>query len=68
MMEEWNKLSRRPYRVVTFTSYDRNNEIIYHSDVLMTLLHDHVVLCIECLKNPEDQDRVRREITSSEIN
>jgi len=54
MMEQWNKLSKRPYRVVTFTSKDRNGEVVYHSDVIMTLLHDHVVLCVECLKDPED--------------
>jgi len=50
LMAKWNQIASKPYKTVTFSSYDRNGNVIYHTDCMMTLLHDHAVICLEAIK------------------
>jgi len=51
LIEKWNKISLRPYRAVTFESYDRKGNIVYHTDCMLTLLADHAVICVTAVKD-----------------
>ena len=56
---------KRHYRLVTFTSLDKNGDIIYHTDVVMTILNSHVVINTSALST-QDRERIINEITSDE--
>jgi len=68
LIEEWNKISLRPYRAVTFTSFDRKGHIIYHTDCMMTLLHDHAVVCITTIKEKKERKNLMIELTNPPLN
>lgn len=38
LIDNWNKISKRPYRAITFTASDRKGNVIYHTDCMLTLL------------------------------
>ncbi len=58
LVEQWNKLSKRPYKAVTFTSADPTGDVIYHTDCMLTLLYDHVVICVSAVIKSEDKIRL----------
>jgi hypothetical protein len=68
LVEQWNKLSKRPYRAVTFTSADPTGDVIYHTDCMLTLLHDHVVCCLSAVVNPEVKMNLKNELSSPDLN
>ena len=68
LIEQWNKLSKRPYRAVTFTSYDRKGNMIYHTDCMLTLLHDHAVVCLTTLTNKKERKHLMLELTNPPLN
>lgn len=60
--------STRQLRGVTFQSADAKGDPIYHTDVMMTLLSKHAVVCLDAVTTPEDRARLVEEITSPELN
>ena len=67
MFIQWNQIAFKPYKAITFSSYDRNGNLIYHTDCLMTLLNDHAVICLEAIKSKKERQHVILELTSSSI-
>ncbi len=65
---QWNKLSLRPYRAVTFTSYDRLGQVIYHTDCMLTLLSDHAVIALTCIKSKKERKRCSLELSNPPLN
>lgn len=65
---QWNKISARPYKAVTFTAYDRKGNTIYHTDCMMTLLHDHAVVCVTTIKDKRERKRLMVELTNPPLN
>lgn len=55
LIEQWNKLSARPYKAVTFKSYDKYGQQIYHTDCMMTLLNQHAVVAITCVLDKKER-------------
>ena len=53
---QWNKISEEAYKAITFTSYDRIGNIIYHTDCMMTLLNDHAVICFATIENKKERE------------
>jgi hypothetical protein len=47
------------YEVIAFSASDRNNEAIYHTNVLMCVGDIFAVVCLEAIKNPDERYRVR---------
>ena len=45
MLKQWNSISSEPYRIVFLEAYDWEGRRIYHTDCLLTILHDHVLFC-----------------------
>jgi len=68
LIDRWNQISNRPYRAVTFTSYDKKGNIIYHTDCMMTLLHDHAVLCVTSVRNKKERKRLILELCNPPLN
>ncbi len=67
-MEKFNSISKTPYRCVTWHSCDKSGSPIYHTNVIMALLHDHAVLCTASIPDLEERARVVAELTSPELN
>ena len=61
---EWNKLSKNPYKAVTFESYDQKGQQIYHTDCMMTLLYDHAVISITAIRDKSMRKRVALELSN----
>ena len=53
---------------MTFTSFDRKGNIIYHTDCMMTLLHDHAVVCITTIKDKKERKHLMVELTNPPLN
>jgi hypothetical protein len=68
LLAQWNQLSLRPYRAVTFTSYDRKGNVIYHTDCMLTLLHSHAVVCLTTVKDKKERKRLMIELTNPPMN
>ena len=65
LLAKWNQIASKSYKTVTFSSYDRNGNVIYHTDCMMTLLHDHAVICLEAIKNKKERQNVILMLTST---
>jgi hypothetical protein len=68
LIEQWNKISMRPYKAVTFTAFDREDNIIYHTDCMMTLLHDHAVISVDTVKDWWERNNLTLELCSPTMN
>ena len=68
LIDQWNKLSKNPYRAVTWTSYDRVGNVIYHTDCMMTLLNEHAVICLTAIKDKKERKRVVLELSNPPLN
>jgi hypothetical protein len=65
LLADWNQIASKPYKTVTFSSYDRNGIVIYHTDCMMTLLHEHSVICLDAIKNKKERQNVILALTST---
>ena len=52
---QWNKISKVPYRAITFEAKDADGEVIYHTDCMMSLLGRHAFCCLEAIKDPTER-------------
>lgn len=52
------------YDACIFDSYDRDGHAIYHTNVMMAMGHDYVVICIEAIAD-KDKSKVLKAITES---
>ncbi len=68
LIQKWNKISKRPYKAVTFTAHDRKGNIIYHTDCMMTLLHDHAVVSMTTVKNKKERKNLVLELSNPPLN
>jgi hypothetical protein len=67
-VDYYNKISKRPYSAVVWRSVDPKNNPVYHTNVVMALLKDHVILCSESIKLPSERKKVIYEITDETLN
>lgn len=68
LLAQWNLISLRPYKAVTFTSTDRKGNVIYHTDCMLTLLHDHAVVCLTTLRDKKERKRLMVELSNPPMN
>jgi hypothetical protein len=59
-LEEWCRVTN--YEPVTFTSYDQNNEIIYHTNVVLTLGDGFCIVCLDAIKDDDERDLLRKKL------
>lgn len=57
------------YEPITFTAVDRNGMPIYHTNVLMCVGDQYVVICLDCIRDQEEKDKLLEAIqkTGKEI-
>jgi hypothetical protein len=67
-LSEFNKLSKNPYRTVVWRSVDPSNNPVYHTNVVMAALKDHVILCTDSIRDKAERERVVSEITDPKLN
>ncbi len=65
---QWNKISSKAYKAVTFSAYDRKGNVIYHTDCMLTLLYDHAVVCVTAIKDKRERKRLMIELTNPPLN
>lgn len=53
---------------MTFRSFDKLGQRVYHTDCMMTLLHDHVVISLTAIKDKKDRKRVILELSNPPLN
>lgn len=72
MIDELNNIAEktgdRRIKGVKFRSYDKNGEVIYHTDCMFTLFSKHAVICLDAIKDEEEKEMVIRELTDPTLN
>lgn len=67
-LELFNAKSSKPFKIVTFTSTTATGTPIYHTNVMMSVLKDHCVVCLESINDLEERKMVVEELTSTHLN
>ena len=67
LVQQWNKLSKVPYRAITFEARDANDDIIYHTDCMMSLLGRHAFCCTQAIKDPAERKAIEQVLYPLEI-
>lgn len=64
---EWEKLTG--YQAILFSSYDKNKQIVYHTNVVMCLAEEFAIVCLDAMEDEDARDRVKRSLleTNHEI-
>ena len=66
-MDVINEYSSLPYKLITFKSYDLSNNLIYHTNVMMSILKNDIIICLESIKNEEEKNIILSEIQKYNI-
>ena len=53
------------YRPVIFSSYDSNDGVIYHTNVMMSMGDDFVLICFESIKDINERELVKKSLEKS---
>ena len=61
-LEEWKK--QMEYEIVMFTSRDYNNNLIYHTNVVMTLGEGFTIVCLDAIENEEQKKKIHDKLAS----
>ena len=67
-MNQFNQISKNPYRSIVWHQDDPKGNPINHTNVVMSILRNHVVLCTETIIDKKEKDKVIKEITGSYLN
>lgn len=60
-----NFCARMHYTPVAFTATDVNNQLIYHTNVMMCVADQYVVICLESIRDTTEKAKVMHQITAS---
>lgn len=55
----------KDFESVSFHSFDSENSPIYHTDVVISVLSDHVLVCSEAIKDDQEREKVIQHIINS---
>jgi len=64
-IESFNKHSLEHYELITFSSFDLDNNSIYHTNVLLSILENHVVVCLETIKDVNERKYVLEKLSQN---
>lgn len=53
------------YNKIIFHSFDENDLLIYHTNVMMAMGKEFVVICLDSIKDPDEQDQLIRSFSQS---
>lgn len=60
-----NKIALEPYQLITFSSFDQENNSIYHTNVLLSILERHAVICSETIKDANEQENLLQKLSEN---
>jgi hypothetical protein len=60
--KEWGKLSG--YEILTFTSKDENDHLIYHTNVMLSLGDKFSIVCLECIANEKERESLKNKLSA----
>lgn len=63
VFEKW--CANEGFKPIGFTATDQNNQLIYHTNVMMCIGETFAVICLESIKNQEERALVKNELTNS---
>jgi len=58
--------ANHPYKAVTFEAKDQRGDVIYHTDCLMTLLAQHVMICLDAIRDLTQRNNLISALTQGE--
>ena len=61
-IENFNKFSDKPYRLITFNAVDSKGVPIYHTNCILSILNNHTVCCLDTIKDKKERIRVEKEL------
>ena len=67
-LKEFNSISKTPFKSVTFSAKMDTNKPIYHTNVMMALLTNHAVVCLDSVQDEEERKNLKKELTSKSLN
>ena len=53
-----NQISKSPYELVLFSAKDINGNEIYHTNVIMSVLAKHIIICIEAISDENERKTI----------
>ena len=56
------------YKIVYFHSYDSNEKLIYHTNVMMALGEEFAIICLESIVDDEERNQVIKHLKASKKN
>ncbi len=59
-LKEWGK--KTGYELVTFSSFDKNGNVIYHTNVVLTLGEGFAIVCLDAIKDAKEKENVRKKL------
>jgi hypothetical protein len=63
LLFEWSKLTG--YDVIIFTSYDKNGETIYHTNVMLCITEKFAIICFEAIADEDGRGRVKKSLAKT---
>ena len=67
LLREWSSKAYDGYKVVTFSSSDRNNVPIYHTNVVMAIGSGFAVVCTDTIRDKQEKKRVVESLTKGNV-
>lgn len=67
-LNQFNKISKNPYRSVVWHQSDPLKDTVNHTNVVMSILRNHVVLCSEAIADEKQRMKVQKELTEGFLN
>jgi hypothetical protein len=63
-ISKFNEISKSKYKLITFKAFDDSGNSIYHTNVMLSILDKHVVICSQTIK---DKEQILNELKDREI-
>ena len=67
LVDKWNSIcvngKDQPNEAVTFEAKDQRDDVIYHTDCLMSLHGKHVLVCLEALRDQTERSKLVDSLT-----
>jgi hypothetical protein len=57
-ISEFNLRSKNPYKLITFKASDEKGNSIYHTNVVLSILEHHAVICADTIKDETERKTV----------
>jgi hypothetical protein len=64
LLFEWSRLMK--YELVLFSSYDKNDKLIYHTNVVMCVADKFAIVCLDAISSLDEKRRVESRLNETD--